>query len=238
MKQKFKISGMTCDGCRMSVMKYLSEIDGVFNVEVSLLNKTATFESKKHLSAPELMQVLPEKYAVFDILVDVGVFQKSSDADKSLLKQLKPLLLIFLFISGAAILIHITDLALKPVMLDFMGLFFVVFSFFKFLDLRGFVQSFKMYDPIAKKMTFYGWVYPFIELLLGVLLLFRVAVLPVFVLTIFILGVTTVGVVSSLRNKEQIQCACLGSVLKLPMTKATFIENSIMIVMAMYMLLV
>jgi hypothetical protein len=44
-------------------------------------------------------------------------------------------------------------------------------------------------------------------------------------------------VVRALFSKNQIQCACLGSVLNLPMTEATFIENAIMIVMAIFMLL-
>jgi hypothetical protein len=38
-------------------------------------------------------------------------------------------------------------------------------------------------------------------------------------------------------DKASIQCACLGTALKLPMTKATFIENFIMILMAAWMLL-
>jgi hypothetical protein len=42
--------------------------------------------------------------------------------------------------------------------------------------------------------------------------------------------------VQSLLNKRQIQCACLGTALKLPMTQATFIENAIMIAMALAML--
>jgi hypothetical protein len=40
-----------------------------------------------------------------------------------------------------------------------------------------------------------------------------------------------------LIQKRQMQCACLGSVLKLPMTEATFIENAVMIVMAGSLLL-
>ena len=55
-------------------------------------------------------------------------------------------------------------------------------------------------------------------------------------ITLIILGITTVGVAKSLLDKKSIQCACLGSVLNLPMTKATFIENSIMILMAILMI--
>jgi hypothetical protein len=63
-----------------------------------------------------------------------------------------------------------------------------------------------------------------------------VGITQVLVVTLVILGATTIGVVQSLLNKRQIQCACLGTALKLPMTQATFIENAIMIAMAIGML--
>ena len=110
-------------------------------------------------------------------------------------------------------------------------------SFFKFLDLKGFPESFKMYDPLAKAIPAYGWIYPFIELALGLLFLMRIQIPLALLITLVILGITTIGVTKSLLDKKTIQCACLGTALKLPMTKATFIENSIMIVMAIVMLI-
>jgi hypothetical protein len=121
-------------------------------------------------------------------------------------------------------------------MVDFMGLFFIVFSFFKLLDLKGFITSFKMYDPLAKRIPIYALVYPFIEVTLGLLFLFRIGILFSLWMTVLVLGITTVGVTRSLLSKQDITCACLGSVLKLPMTLATFIENAIMILMAIIML--
>jgi len=121
-------------------------------------------------------------------------------------------------------------------MIDFMGLFFIVFSFFKLLDLKGFTNAFKMYDPLARKSTFYAQIYPFIEIMLGLLFLFRFKVQFAIIITLIILSITTIGVTKALRNKEEIQCACLGSVLKLKMTEATFIENTIMIIMGVRLL--
>jgi hypothetical protein len=118
-----------------------------------------------------------------------------------------------------------------------MGLFFLVFSFFKFLDLKGFQQSFRMYDPLARRVSLYGLVYPFLELALGLMFLMRLGLDVALWTTLAILSITTFGVTKTLINKNQIQCACLGSVLNLPMTEATFIENAIMIVMAVFMLL-
>jgi hypothetical protein len=122
-------------------------------------------------------------------------------------------------------------------MLDFMGLFYIVFSFFKMLDLKGFPESFRMYDPLAKRVPFYGKVYPFIETALGLMFLMRFEINVALIITLIVLGITTIGVTKTLLDKKSIRCACLGTALKLPMTEATFIENAIMIVMAILMLL-
>lgn len=155
---------------------------------------------------------------------------------KSKLQQLKPLLLIFLYLFGTAFLLNYKDWNTGEAMLDFMGLFYIVFSFFKLLDLKGFTESFRMYDPLAKVIPVYGWVYPFIELALGLLFLMRFQITIALIATIVILGVTTMGVSKTLIDKKSIRCACLGTALKLPMTEATFIENAIMLVMAVVML--
>jgi hypothetical protein len=105
------------------------------------------------------------------------------------------------------------------------------------LDVRGFAMSFSMYDPIAKILPPYALVYPFIETILGVMLLMRYNVVIALIATIIILGFTTYGVTKSLLSKRTIKCACLGTALDLPMTEATFIENAIMIVMSVFMLI-
>ena len=121
-------------------------------------------------------------------------------------------------------------------MTNFMGLFYVIFGFFKFLDYRGFPTSFGQYDPIAKRFKLYGWLYPFIETLLGIMFLYQIELEIALWITIIILGTTTVGVAQQLLQKNNIKCACLGTALNLPMTEATLIENSIMLVMAFSLL--
>jgi hypothetical protein len=153
------------------------------------------------------------------------------------LQQLKPLLLILFYIASASILLHYKAWSLNEFMLDFMGLFYIVFSFFKMLDLKGFPESFKMYDPLAKRIPIYGWIYPFIETALGLMFLLRFEANLALIVTLIVLGITTIGVTKTLLDKKSIRCACLGTALKLPMTEATFIENAIMIVMAVLMLL-
>jgi hypothetical protein len=93
-----------------------------------------------------------------------------------------------------------------------------------------------MYDPLAKVLPAYGWIYPFLETALGLMFLLRFEIDIALVTTIIILGITTIGVTKSLFSKKTIKCACLGTALNLPMTEATFIENTIMLVMAVWML--
>ena len=69
------------------------------------------------------------------------------------------------------------------------------------------------------------------------MLLMRFKIDIALIITALVLGITAIGVTKALMDKKNIQCACLGTALKLPMTKATFIENTIMLVMAIWMLI-
>ena len=239
MKHIYKITGMTCNGCKASVEKDLQSIKHVENVSVNLETSEATVTMAEHISIETFQKALSEKYTISEKKIQ-NVFQSSiseSNEEPSELKQLFPLFLIFTYIIIASFLLNNNPLDWNGLMLDFMGLFYVVFSFFKLLDLKGFPESFRMYDPFAKVFPIYGWIYPFIEVALGLMFLMRFEIPIALITTLVILGITTFGVTKTLLNKKSIQCACLGTALKLPMTKATFIENSVMIVMAVIMLI-
>lgn len=236
MTHTYSITGMTCNGCKASVEKYLGKIEGVSNVSVALDQGEATVTMNHHIATETLKKALPEKYSLSE-KKQINVFTSAEmEPEKSKLQQLKPLFLILGYIAAAAILLHYKSWNTTEAMLDFMGLFFIVFSFFKLLDLKGFSGSFQMYDPLAKAAPIYSWIYPFLEVALGLMLLMRFEVAGALLITMLILGITTIGVSKVLLSKQKIQCACLGTALKLPMTQATFIENSLMIVMAIIML--
>jgi len=248
MKENYRISGMTCQGCVASVTQKLLAVDGIKTADVNLEKGEAEIEMENDISISAFQMVLPEKYSIevkegsrvdsnlpFDKL-RVTKDNKEEVDKKTKLQQLKPLLLIFTYLFITSFLLNYKEWDIKEAMLDFMGLFYIVFSFFKFLDLKGFPESFRMYDPLAKVLPIYGWVYPFIELILGLLFLMRFQIEIALITTIVILGITTIGVTKTLLDKKSIRCACLGTALQLPMTEATFIENSIMLVMAISML--
>ena len=230
MKQAIQILGMTCQGCRKGVEEKLATMAGVSKVSVSLEHASAEFETKEILDVASISAVLGEKYTVDNLNEN-----SSTPPADSKWKQLRPLFLIFGYvIAGSFLLSRGQDIAVF--MQYFMGLFYIVFSFFKLLDYRGFPASFQQYDPIAKRLPVYGWVYPFIETVLGLAFLLSWQVELALWITVFILGSTTLGVVQQLRKKSSIQCACLGTVLNLPMTEATLVENTIMLGMAFAML--
>lgn len=238
MKHTYSVTGMTCNGCKASVEKALQSVANVEHVSVDLEASEAIITMGKHISPETLQKALSSKYSISE-KKESNIFHSTSESmeeEKSDLKQLFPLFLIFAYITVAAILINSKPWNGSNFMLDFMGLFYIVFSFFKLLDLKGFPESFRMYDPLAKIFPSYGWMYPFIELVLGILFLMRIQISMALIVTLIILGITTIGVTKTLLDKKSIQCACLGTALKLPMTKATFIENTIMIVMAIIML--
>ena len=232
MKSILQISGMTCEGCKSSVEDKLGSLDGVDNVKVDLARGQAVIYSKNPVSLSLIKETLPPKY----ILINEEDFNLDTHGDlaikESKIKQLKPLFIILVYIFIASILLNYKNWNSSNAMLDFMGLFYIIFSFFKILDIKGFSMSFRMYDPLAKQAPIYGYIYPFIEVLLGMMFLIRFEVNIALILTVIVLGITTIGVTQTLINKRSIKCACLGTILNLPMTEATFIENALMIIMA------
>ena len=226
---------MHCAGCVSTIERAVYKVEGVTKAVVSLSKETVRVEGEVS-SSSVINAITSTGYEATPMDPTVPQINQEQIEPQSELKQLFPLFLIFFYISSAALLINWINFNASDFMFDFMGLFYIVFSFFKILDYKNFPHSFAMYDPIAKRFSIYGWIYPAIETVLGLAFLFRVALNFSLIATIIILGITTVGVTRALIDKRAIQCACLGTALKLPMTKATFIENSIMIIMATYML--
>ena len=228
MEKTITVSGMTCKKCENFIIEKISSLSGVIDVIVKLKENKVTISSEKDIIKENIQEVIGEKYSIVDL---------SNPIKYEKLKALKPLFLIFIYLIFGSFYLNKDDLVWDKVMIDFMGLFFIVFSFFKFLDYATFPKSFSNYDPLASKSILYANLYPFIELLLGICFLFDFKIKLISFITLFLLGITTIGVTKSLFNKNQIECACLGTSMKLPMTEATLIENLIMILMSLNILI-
>lgn len=121
-------------------------------------------------------------------------------------------------------------------MLYFMGFTFLFFGFFKILDISAFADGYQDYDLIAMKSRVYALIYPFIEIALAGLYLANAGGIYRDLFTFVLMVIGSLGVYRKLKLKEEIPCVCLGVVFKLPMTKVTLFENSLMALMTLLML--
>ena len=229
--QLFKIKGIKCNNCVNDILRDLNKTKIISHAEINNNLSEVKIISEQKISTNELQSYIKQKYIVTETENHNREIKK-----KSKFKQLYPLLLIITYIFLSCIFLNIDNMNIQNFMLDFMGIFFVVFSFFKLLNLKGFQNSFKKYDLIGKQFHLYCWIYPFIEIVIGIFLLMRLHIYICLIITLIILISTSIGVIKSLLKNENIKCACLGSVLDLPMTEATLIENFTMIIMSLIML--
>jgi len=140
--------------------------------------------------------------------------------------------LLYVVVVLAAILLVIF-LQMKGWMIPFMGGFFIVVSILKFLDWKGFAKAFAMYDIVAKRSKPYAYVYPVIEFALGLAFLFSFQIIAAAWVTFAVMSIGTVGVAGNLFSKNPVKCACLGTLIKVPLTRFTLFEDVLMAVMAL-----
>lgn len=152
-------------------------------------------------------------------------------------KNYKPLIIIFIFcIVLSWIQNNLENQQVESMMHSFMGYFFIFLSLFKFFDLKGFVDGFSTYDLIAKRVRVYGYAYPFIEFFLGIAYLTKVDLFLTNWVTVVIMTVSGLGVLKSVLSGQKIKCACLGTVLNVPLGTISIFENFGMGAMAAYSL--
>ena len=252
MTHTYKVTGMTCTGCQAKVQSLLVKTPGIKNVIIDLANSEAKIEMDNHVATSTLQSALKD-YPKYQLTENKPVFispslvsqipinsgEKGSGDKTSLINTYKPILLIFAYIFGITLLIEYINHEFVSMrwLNHFMAGFFLVFSFFKLLNLKGFAESYAMYDIVAKKWNAWGYVYPVMELALG--LAFLTGFIPILTnwVTFVVMTISIIGVLQSVMNKRKIKCACLGDVFNLPMSTITIIEDALMIGMSAVMLL-
>lgn len=255
----FRVEGMTCTSCAARVKSALEDLPEVASAEVDKATDTATVQLAVPAATGYLDAAIGERYVLRrvegerqasapslamdqadhrDAVTVAGTAPETED-DRGFLTTYRPLLTI------VGLLVLVTVLAQYPYaagfdaslwMRHFMAGFFLAFSFFKLLNLSGFAESYAMYDEVAKRFPAWGYVYPFVELGLGLAYLTDVAPFWTNVVTVVVLGVSAIGVIRSVLDKRAIKCACLGDVFNLPMSTVTIVEDVTMVAMAGWML--
>jgi len=236
---------MTCGGCQTKVHGLLSKVAGVKNVNIDLSKGEVTIAMDKHIATEDLKAALND-YPKYQ-LTEANHQHHTSVAASALIEEetepwvvtYQPILLIFGYITGVTLLEEWVqgDFIWMRWMNHFMAGFFLVFSFFKLINLKGFVESYSMYDIVAKKWKGWGYVYAFTELTLGIAFLTGVNPILTNTVTFVVMTVSIIGVLQSVFNNRKIKCACLGAVFNLPMSTITIIEDALMIGMSGIMLL-
>ena len=242
-KSEYHISGMTCQGCVNSIKKKFSSDDRIISSEIDLSSSNLKLQSTVDLKPENLNNIIKDlkNYRIsYKNISSPGISNKIKISSENTTEQKKftPLIISLLIITLLALVAQISDeFIIEEFMKSIMGYFFVIFSLFKLLNINGFATSFSNYDLIASRLPIYGTIYPFIELTLGICFLANFGLLYVNVLTLIVMSVGSIGIGYSLKRKEQLECACLGSSFNLPLTPITLTENLIMAAMALYMII-
>lgn len=218
--ERLNVTGMTCGSCVAKIEHALDGFSGVAHVHVDLQQGTVMVSGGAALSREALESAI--RSAGFGVEGGPAV-QASS---------FTPLLV-------AVSLIGLGSLAsggADGFMAKFMGGFFLVFGGLKLLDLGGFAAAYAKYDLLAARLPAYGWVYPVVEVVLGLAYLATPEWMGLHAITFVLMTFSALGVICALRRGEQLTCACMGTAFNLPMTTVTIVEDLGMAAMAGAML--
>ncbi|WP_276501651.1 heavy-metal-associated domain-containing protein [Terrimonas pollutisoli] len=241
MTHEYKITGMTCGSCVARVKSELLKLGDILSADVQLQSPQATITMSKHVSTDTLQQAVNKagNYIIAEDGNGVSTAMHSSATEVEEEKSYLPIFLIFGYIAGITLLIQYAQGSFNRMqwMSHFMAGFFLVFSFFKLMNLKGFAEGYQTYDIVAKKIQLWGFIYPFVELFLGISFLTGFNPIGTNIATLIVMGVSSIGVIQSLLKKTAFQCACLGTVIKLPLSKVTLFEDLLMVVMSAIMII-
>jgi copper chaperone CopZ len=248
----YPLTGLHCGACVKKVSQALAPLASGVNVslqpmQVVLTGATAGFDALKAAVQNAGDYVLLPNEALNTATAQSIRSQAAPEIialvnpPASWLSTYSPLLLIVGYIFGSSVLVQVgmgglASITAMETMRYFMAGFFLVFSFFKLLDINAFANAYAGYDLLAKRWRGWGLIYPFKELGLGMAYLAHFNPLLTHWATIIVMGFSAIGVVRAVASKTQIQCACLGTVFKLPMSTVTIVEDVGMVLMAGAML--
>mgnify|MGYP001258469719 FL=1 len=230
----YKVEGMTCQACADTIETGVKTNLGVLLAHVSLEKKELRIQSDTIFDINNINSVVKN-------LGDYRIRDNNPGLISNIVEYFvskKPIViaLSLVTISSLALQVPTNTFDINKWFITYMGLFFMLFSFLKLLNVSGFSMTFKKYDLISKKIPVFSTIYPYIELTLAIAFLTESLLMYAMIFTLIFMISQSIGVYKSLRSSEQIQCACMGSAISLPLSSLTLIENIIMISMATYMI--
>ena len=234
MNEVYKVSGMTCDDCANSIKEALELNKYISYVNISLEDENINISSDKSFTVNELNSLIDNlgNYKIYEEKFTSKIIEYFS-SKKTLL-----LALLLVLISSLSLQVSKDNFELNEWMISYMGIFFLIFSFLKLIDIKGFSGSFKKYDLISKIIPGFAITYPFLELFLALAFLSSYFLITSYIMTLIFMTSQFFGVFISLQKKEVIKCACMGSSINIDISTLTLIENFVMILMSSYMIII
>ena len=226
----YGIQGMHCRSCIDKIKTALESITSILTITLEPPRVILSLEKPLKL---EVLNAELEKVGSYKLYPLPDVMAPVKTEDKGL-KAYYPIFLIAGFITGITLINNISIQGLNSMgwMNQFMAGFFLVFSFFKLLNIKGFAEGYATYDLLAKRWFFYGSIYPFLELGLGLLYLLQWFPLFTQIFTVILMSFSSLGVLQALAKKQTIRCACLGTILNVPLSSITLVEDILMVLLA------
>jgi hypothetical protein len=132
-----------------------------WEVDVASPNKTLTIDG----DVPVETVKKAVSQAGYEVLGEIAVPPEpaaaAQTAEPPATTTYYPLLLLVAFLVGVVALIElrIGSFVWGRAMGNFMGAFFLAFSFFKLLDLQGFADNYRSYDVVARRVPAYGYTF-------------------------------------------------------------------------------
>ena len=153
-------------------------------------------------------------------------------------KSYIPLVIVVAMILVVSVAIALNQGGLADNILEnFMAGFFLTFGTFKLMDLKGFAAGYSTYDLLARKVFAYGYIYPFIELFFGISMIVAPSTHWILWAEVASMLFSGLGVAVKLAKREQFQCVCLGTFLRVPLARVTLVEDFGMAALALVMIL-
>ncbi len=136
----------------------------------------------------------------------------------------------------AAMLTFVRGIEVRRWIADFMAVFFVTFAAFKFSDLEPFAHMYRISDWIAGRIRPWAYVIPFIQAFLGFWYLLTEGPRRLDIIALVFTGTALIPALIAYHKKPKSQYAYHKTLLRLPFTKISLLENVVPFILAAIML--
>jgi glutaredoxin len=130
-----------------------------------------------------------------------------------------------------------TGFQIQTFVMHFIGLSMIMLGLLKLQNIQGFVNGFLGYDLLARRYVPYAFIYPYAEILGGLLMVAGALSALSIPIMLFIGGIGGLSVIKAVYiDKRELKCACVGGDSSVPLGFVSFSENAVMFGAAIWML--